>query len=169
MHIAALSIIMFASISLSPPPGNNPSSSTAITIPDPPAQRDYLPPSMMAQSYLEIVQRIFEAGERVTSTASYMEFLDGNLRQYAVAERIDTDELFSLTFVEERWSKSGNNDIIDQWVVQVAPSVHAIHTELVERNTEVLQVRKLGTEGAEHVVERIAKKMATNQSPPQSR
>jgi hypothetical protein len=113
--------------------------------------------SAAAQDYDSVLQRLFEKG-KVNGPFNYLEFRDGRLHQYAVAKKSGFPEVMHLTFVEEFWKGTGDNDIIDQWVVQVAPDWAAFHYEIVEHESQVLAVRELSTEGAERVVQRVADK-----------
>lgn len=110
------------------------------------------------QDYESLVQQIFENGED-KGTATSLAFIEGDLHQYAVAEGTDPDHLVSLTFIEEHWSKTAGNDVIEQWVVTVAPDSHAVHMRLVENGSEVLSIENLETAGADNVVDRIVEKM----------
>ena len=110
-----------------------------------------------AQDYASLVQHIYEAGKN-GGMVTYLEFLDGALHQYAVAEGTDPEHLISLTFIEERWSKSGSSDIIDQWIVRVVPTLEGAHREILENNADVVEIRQLNSEDAESVVQRIMKK-----------
>ena len=95
--------------------------------------------SAAAQDYNSVLQRLFEKG-RVNGPLIYLEFRDGGLHQYAVAKKSGSPEEMHLTFVEEFWKGTGDNDIIDQWVVQVAPEWAAFHYEIVEHDSRVLAV-----------------------------
>ena len=121
--------------------------------------------SATAQDYSSVVQRILESG-KVNGTAKYLEFQDGSLRQYAVAHMLDP-EIMQVTFVEEIWTKTGDNDVIDQWIVEVTPDLIVLHHEMIEHDSKVLAFRELSTEGAERVVERIAEKTVGMNSPEQ--
>jgi hypothetical protein len=121
---------------------------------------------LRAEDFDGIAQRIFTAGEG-NGVRNYLQFLDGELRQYAVAERsLLTGELESLRFIEERWSKSGDRDIIDQWIVEVVPRRRAMHSKLVERGAIVLDIQPLSAEGAEVVARRIAEKASSDSPTP---
>jgi len=109
-----------------------------------------------AQDYNSVVQRILESG-KVDGPVKYLEFRDGSLRQYAVAQMLDP-EVMQVTFVEEVWTKKGDNDAIDQWIVEVTPDLIARHHEMIEHNSIVLADRELSIGGAERVVQRIAAK-----------
>jgi hypothetical protein len=114
--------------------------------------------AVKAQDYAGVVQEIFENG-RVNGEVTSLSFTDGDLHQYAVAEGDDAAHLASLTFIEERWSKSEDKDIIDQWIVHVLPDGQAAHLRLVERDSEVLSVENLKTDGADDVIQRILEKI----------
>ena len=117
-----------------------------------------MPSALKAQNYAGVVQEIFENG-KVNGEVTSLSFTDGDLHQYAVAEGDDVDHLASLTFIEERWTKSQDKDIIDQWIVHVLPYSQAAHVRLVERDSEVLSVESLQTDGSDDVVERILEKI----------
>jgi hypothetical protein len=116
-----------------------------------------------AQDYNSVVREIFRTGQ-ATDQLTSLSFIDGGLHQYAVAEGSGPDYLVSLTFIEERWSRSGGDDIIDQWIVTLEPDNGAVHRRLVERDSEVVSVDYLETEGAGAVVQRIMDKIAHNPS-----
>ena len=94
----------------------------------------------------------------------YLEFHDGNTRQYISARPSDLCECLNVTFVEEQWTKSGERDVIDQWIVQVAPFIEANHRLLVEDHAIVVEMHRLDPKGAENVVERIAEKAMADPS-----
>jgi len=122
--------------------------------------------SATAQDYNSVVQRILESG-KVDGPVKYLEFRDGSLRQYAVARMLDP-EVVQVTFIEEVWTKTGDNDVIDQWIVEVTPDlIVALHHEMVQHDSQVLADRGLSTEGAERVVQRIAEKTVGMDSPKQ--
>jgi hypothetical protein len=128
-----------------------------------------LPKYAMAEDYSRVVDRILDAGKDSGYTR-HLEFLDGGLHQYAVATPSDDFEcdkcIGSLTFIEEHWSKAGENDVIDQWIVQVEPTMYAQHGLLVETsNSLILETRQLSTEGAEDVVKRITEKATGVRAP----
>lgn len=112
--------------------------------------------SATAQDYNSVVKSILESG-KVEGAARYLEFRDGSLRQYAVAQMVDPEQM-QVTFVEEVWTKSGDNDVIDQWIVEVTPDLTARHHEMVEHNSMMIADRELSVDGAERVVQRIAEK-----------
>ena len=125
-----------------------------------------------AQDYNSVVQSILESG-KVDGPVKYLEFRDGNLRQYAIAQMLDTG-VIQVAFIEEVWTKTADNDVIDQWVVEVTPDlieravvIAVLHHEMVEHDSVVLADRKLSTEGAERVVQRIAEKTVGVGSPEQ--
>ena len=111
----------------------------------------------MAEEYSGVVEQILIAGKNSVE-GRYLEFLDGEFRQYAVAKLADDDEHLALIFIQERWTKSGGKDVIDQWIVQVEPTPLANHRLLVEDNSMVVEMRQLSSEGAEDVARRIAGK-----------
>ena len=122
--------------------------------------------SATAQDYNSVVQRILESG-KVDGPVKYLEFRDGSLRQYAVARMLDP-EVVQVTFIEEVWTNIGDNDVIDQWIVEVTPDLIVVrHHEMVEHDSQVLADRGLSTEGAERVVQRIAEKTVGMDSPKQ--
>ncbi len=112
--------------------------------------------SATAQDYNSVVNRILESG-KVDGPAKYLEFRDGSLRQYAVAQMLDAEHL-QVTFIEEVWTKSGDNDVVDQWIVEVTPDLMARHHEMVEHDSLMIADRELSVDGAERVVQRIAAK-----------
>jgi hypothetical protein len=116
-----------------------------------------LPDFAAAQDYRTVVERIVEAG-KLSPYGKYLEFLEGDTRQYADVKIADDLQHIVLTFIEEHWSKSGEKDVIEQWIVQVSPNMEVYHHMLVELHSEVLETRQLSTEGAEKVVKRIADK-----------
>ncbi len=116
-----------------------------------------LPDFAAAQDYRTVVERIVEAG-KFSPYGKYLEFLEGDTRQYADVKVADDLQHIVLTFIEEHWSKSGEKDVIEQWIVQVSPNMEVYHHVLVELHSEVLETRQLSTEGAEKVVKRIADK-----------
>jgi len=119
--------------------------------------------SAAAQDYNSVVQRILEMGN-VDGPFIYLEFREGGLRQYAVAEEFNP-EVLRVSFVEEFWSRTGENDVIDQWIVVVTPYLVAFHREIVEHDGQVMAFRALSPEGAERVVQRIAEKTVGMDSP----
>jgi hypothetical protein len=127
-----------------------------------------LPKCARAEDYSWVVERILNAGKGSGYTM-YLEFLDGGLHQYAVATPSDDDECdgcVNLTFIEEHWSKAGEKNVIDQWIVQVEPAMHAHHSMMVETSDSVVvEMRQLSTEGAEDVVKRVVEKAAGVRAP----
>jgi hypothetical protein len=106
---------------------------------------------VFAQDLSNLKQDMLNHGEERSGIIS-LSFIDGNVHQYAVSDGMN------LTFIEEHWSKSGGDDVIEQWLINVEPDNAATHRRIVERNSEVLSVEYLGTEGAEDVVKRVLKK-----------
>ncbi len=128
-----------------------------------------LPKCAIAEDYSRVVERILDDGKDSGYTR-HLDFLDGGLHQYAVATPSDDFEctkcVGSLTFIEEHWSKAGENTVIDQWIVQVEPAIYAQHGLLVETSESVvLETRQLSTEGAEDVVKRISEKATGVRAP----
>jgi hypothetical protein len=119
----------------------------------------------MAENYPSVVERVLDAG-KYSIDGKYLEFLDGELHQYVVAKPADDYEHITLAFIEEHWGKSGEKDVIDQWIVQVGPTMQAHHVLLLERSDSVvIEIWQLGTEGAEDVVRRIAEKATRVRAP----
>lgn len=117
------------------------------------------PRGAAAQDYSGIVQAIFENGE-FRGEVTTLSFVEGDVHQYAVAEGQDPDHLISLSFIEEHWSKSGGQDIIDQWIVSVHPKNQASHTRVVEQDSELISTQPLAVDGADAVVQRIIEKIS---------
>ena len=110
-----------------------------------------------AQDYNSVLHQVLETG-KVNGPFNYLEFQSERRRQYAVAKKLDSPDVVQLTFIEELWNGTGDNDVIDQWVVEVSPHLAAFHYEIIEHGSLVLSVRELSTEGAEHIVQRISEK-----------
>jgi hypothetical protein len=104
-----------------------------------------------AQDYTKIEQDMLNHGEERSGIIS-LSFIEDDVRQYAVADGM------SLTFIEEHWSKSGRDDVIDQWFVKVEPDWAATHRRIVEGNSGDVSVEYLDTEGADDVVHRMLRK-----------
>jgi hypothetical protein len=128
-----------------------------------------LPHCLTAQDFGGIIQSIFRAG-KLDGEIAYLQFFNRSLRQYAVAQGSDPDHVSALSFIEENWTKAGDTDVIDQWVIRVEPyttelELRPLHRKLVERNSEILSMEDLATEGAEQVVQRIMRKVAQATNP----
>lgn len=108
-----------------------------------------------------VLEQIFSTGQSRGEITS-LSFIDGDLHQYAVAEGYDAEHVTSLSFIEEDWSKQGDDDVIDQWIISVEPDPHAYHVRMVERNLEVISTEHLSTDGADAVVRRILEKIRQN-------
>jgi len=118
----------------------------------------------VAEEYSGVVEQILIAGKNSVE-GRYLEFLDGEFRQYAVAKLADDCEHLALIFIQEHWTKSGEKDVIDQWIVQVEPIPVANHRLLVEQNSMVVEMRQLSSEGAGEVAKRIAGKALVPSQP----
>jgi len=117
----------------------------------------------MAADYSGVLDQILKTGKASANTR-YLEFLDGGLHQYAVATNLGPDMPAEITFVEEYWNKSGSNDVIEQWIIQVEPVMEVCHRVMVEDHSVVLEIRPLSTEGFREVADRVARKAL--KSPP---
>jgi hypothetical protein len=116
-----------------------------------------LPITAMAEEYSGVVEQILIGGKNSVE-GRYLEFLDGEFRQYAVARPAYECECLALIFIQEHWTKSGEKDVIDQWIVQVGPVPEARHRLLIEDNSLIVEMQQLSSEGAEDVAKRIAGK-----------
>jgi hypothetical protein len=117
------------------------------------------PHCLTAQDFGSVVERIFAAG-KPEGEITYLEFRDKGLRQYAVAQGTDADHLVRVSFIEENWTRSGDKDVIDQWVLRVETDgatmrLYPMHRKLVEHDSKVLSIEELSTEGMQQVVQRI--------------
>jgi len=118
-----------------------------------------LAPRAAAQDpYGDVVRQIFESGQH-QGELTHLTFLDGDLRQYAVAEGLGPDYLVSLYFIEEMWFKDGDNDVIEQWIIHLMPYREDSHLRITEKNSTVLSTESLATDGSEAVVRRILERV----------
>ena len=111
-----------------------------------------------AEDYAVVVRQIFETGEYRGETRD-LAFIDGNLHQYAVAQGSAPESLSRLTFIQEEWTRAGDQDIIDQWIITVFPYEDVAHNRIVERDAEVLSTERVGTEGADAIARHIVEKV----------
>ena len=101
------------------------------------------------QTFAAMVELIMNEGE----PADYGLSLAAEERPYQYhASLVRGTALPELYLTRERWTRRGNKDRIDQWVMEFAPEGNSVlHKELWEQNHRLLREKRLSNKGADQV------------------
>lgn len=112
----------------------------------------------------ELIELIKQDGREIPEIGMYLEYKEGELHQYATIVPSDHDpKRPDLSLIEETWTRQGDKDVIEQWIITDEGPTHRL---MVEEDGAVISIEPLDTDQAEDVRCRVIERFLSKPTKP---